>query len=193
MKIPDRLPTLDRLSHPPNDRKACAMEAASWLAGEEWSDHPRSVHPVVAAIARGVNDRMSDAGRARLWPLVLRSLATARPDDHVLAVRLVAWCARAGTGGRRPDRELGEAIDAVERWCDCPCDAHWLPAARRARAVERAAEHCVRDVARRSGRRGRDDALLALWSGLLDEWSRHAERLDAPDAGPAPRPPRAAL
>ncbi len=48
---------------------ACLMELASLLAGEPWSDHPASVHPVLGAVARAVNDRVSDTSRSRLAPL----------------------------------------------------------------------------------------------------------------------------
>ena len=32
------------------------MEMASYLAGERWSDHPKCTHPLVASVARMVND-----------------------------------------------------------------------------------------------------------------------------------------
>ncbi len=86
--VPDRLPVLDRGRHAPGDGKVCAMEAAAWLAGEPWTDHPRSVHPVIAMVARAVNDSVSDAQRAKLWPLVIASVGTARPRDPLLTYRL---------------------------------------------------------------------------------------------------------
>ena len=47
-----------------NPRKgACFMEYASYLAGEDWSDHPACTHPLLAAIARHVNDCTTDAAR----------------------------------------------------------------------------------------------------------------------------------
>jgi hypothetical protein len=76
--VPDRLPILTRGGHSPNEQQACAMEAASWLAGEHWSAHPHSVHPVIASIARQANDELDDEQRQALWPLVLASLGTAR-------------------------------------------------------------------------------------------------------------------
>ena len=42
------------------------MEFASYLAGERWSDHPSCTHPLLARLARLVNDYTSDAGRQRL-------------------------------------------------------------------------------------------------------------------------------
>ena len=46
------------------------MEFASYLAGESWSDHPRCTHPLLAAVARLVNDNTSDDGRQRLTGLI---------------------------------------------------------------------------------------------------------------------------
>ena len=46
------------------------MEMASYLAGERWSDHPSCTHPVLAELARSVNDATSDAARQRLAPMV---------------------------------------------------------------------------------------------------------------------------
>jgi hypothetical protein len=46
------------------------MELASLVAGEPWSDHPACVHPVLAAVARGVNDAVTEASRPRLGALV---------------------------------------------------------------------------------------------------------------------------
>jgi len=71
MEVPDRLLRLDKGSHRASSGRACAMEAASWLAGESWSDHPRSVHGVIAEVARRVNDEVGDAERQQLWPLIL--------------------------------------------------------------------------------------------------------------------------
>jgi hypothetical protein len=48
------------------------MEFASYLAGERWSDHPRCTHPLLAALARDVNDLTDDESRNRLMPLVNR-------------------------------------------------------------------------------------------------------------------------
>ena len=46
------------------------MELASLLAGEPWSDHPACTHPLLAAVARHVNDHTSDGGRQRLTELI---------------------------------------------------------------------------------------------------------------------------
>ena len=98
---PDQLPSLARGNHTPDEGKACAMEAASWLAGESWSDRPGSVHPVIARIARRANDSLDDDERQQLWPLILASLGTARPYRPVLSWRLrwTAWRLRSSQRG----------------------------------------------------------------------------------------------
>jgi hypothetical protein len=86
--IPDRLPRLERGQHWEGSGKACVMEAASWLAGEPWSDHPRCVHATITRVAIRANDRLDDEDRQRLWPLLLASVGTAKPFDLRLEFRL---------------------------------------------------------------------------------------------------------
>src|SRR4051794_3922101 len=47
----------------------CAVELASVLAGESFSDHPRAVSPAVAAVLRGYNDGLDAERRQDLKPL----------------------------------------------------------------------------------------------------------------------------
>jgi hypothetical protein len=63
----------------------CAMEAASWLVGEEYSDHPQCVCPIIAACMRRLNDRMNDEDRQMLKPYIARVLNTRA--DHVTEAR----------------------------------------------------------------------------------------------------------
>jgi hypothetical protein len=67
---PALLPLLSRGKHRSPRKGACFMELASVLAGERWSDHPACTHPLLAALARHVNDNTSDAGRPRLAGLI---------------------------------------------------------------------------------------------------------------------------
>jgi hypothetical protein len=67
---PALLPVLSRGKHRNPRKGACFMEFASVLAGERWSDHPACTHPLLAAVARHVNDCTSDAGRPRLVGLI---------------------------------------------------------------------------------------------------------------------------
>lgn len=68
--LPDGMPVLSRGKHRTPKRGACFMELASVLAGEPWSDHPACTHPLLAQLARHVNDLTTDDGRRLLPPLV---------------------------------------------------------------------------------------------------------------------------
>jgi hypothetical protein len=66
------------------------MELASYLAGEKWSDHPRCTHPLLAALARSVNDCTTDAGRSRLAVLIPSVIGLTGDDlriDAAIALR----------------------------------------------------------------------------------------------------------
>jgi hypothetical protein len=77
------LPILSRGKHRSPRKGACFMEFASLLAGERWSDHPACTHPLVAAVARHVNDYTSDAGRARLADLIPSVIGLTGDDLHI--------------------------------------------------------------------------------------------------------------
>jgi hypothetical protein len=64
------LPVLSAGRHRSAKRGACFMEYASYLAGERWSDRPTCTHPVLASLARLVNDLTSDDARSRLSTLI---------------------------------------------------------------------------------------------------------------------------
>src|SRR5215472_7764028 len=83
---PELVPVLSRGKHRSPRKGACFMELASYLAGERWSDHPACTHPLLAALARDVNDYTSDAGRARLAGLV-PSVIGLTGDDLRLGAR----------------------------------------------------------------------------------------------------------
>ncbi len=80
---PAFLPVLSSGSHRSPRRGACFMEFASLLAGERWSDHPRCTHPVLAALARSVNDCTSDDARPQLAPLIPAVIGTADDDPRI--------------------------------------------------------------------------------------------------------------
>jgi hypothetical protein len=56
----------------------CAMEAASYIAGEPWSDHPECVCPVIAAFLRNWNDSLDTEDRNRLITpaLIVKTIGT---------------------------------------------------------------------------------------------------------------------
>jgi hypothetical protein len=82
-RLPALLPTLSRGKHRSPRKGACFMEFASLLAGEPWSDHPACTHPLLAAVARHVNDLTSDAGRSRLAEMIPSVIGLNGDDLHV--------------------------------------------------------------------------------------------------------------
>jgi hypothetical protein len=54
--------------HTSPEKGACVIELASMLAHEPFSDHPRSVCPVIAALLRRYNDALDDHRRQDLYP-----------------------------------------------------------------------------------------------------------------------------
>jgi hypothetical protein len=59
------------------------MEFASYLAGERWSDHPPCTHPLLARLARLVNDYTGDSQRQRLVELVPDVIGLTSDDVRV--------------------------------------------------------------------------------------------------------------
>jgi hypothetical protein len=83
------MPVLSRGKHRNARKGACFMEFASYLAGERWSDHPACTHPLLAAMARGVNDLLDDDARPRIaW--LIPDVVGLNSDDP----RAHAWIAR---------------------------------------------------------------------------------------------------
>jgi hypothetical protein len=80
---PDLYPILSPGKHRNPRTGACFMELASLLAGERWSDHPACTHPLLAAVARYVNDHTSDAGRQRLADLIPAVIGLTGEDLHI--------------------------------------------------------------------------------------------------------------
>jgi hypothetical protein len=124
--------TLDRGTHDTAEEGACLLELVSLLAGEEFSDAPRCVSPVLANAGRAWNDSLGDEERQRLLGYADRLLGTAdaaaadplgaldavapalRPiHDSMweLFERLVTGPRRTGVDGGETERE----VDAVRR------------------------------------------------------------------------------
>lgn len=113
---PDGLPQLGRGAHLSPEAGACFMEYVSLLAGEPWSDQPRCTHPVLAELARMVNDSTSQAGRNRLVAFIPSVIGLTSEDARtspLLVDRLVTEAERLGVHGpvlhwhqRRAQRRL---------------------------------------------------------------------------------------
>src|SRR5262245_24682379 len=83
---PTLVPLLTRGKHRSPRKGACFMEIASYLAGEHWSDHPRCTHPLLAAVARLVNDNTSDDARQRLAAMIPAVIGLTSDDPRWNAV-----------------------------------------------------------------------------------------------------------
>ena len=135
MTAPDFLPVLAAGSHLNPAAGACVMEYVSLLAGERFSDTPSCTHPVLAAMAQVVNDRLSNADRPLLVPLIGRLFGTAETgtplERQQLSVRLAVWCAREVLPLVRPEDQqvCATAIDAAETWANNPSAANATTAA----------------------------------------------------------------
>ncbi|MGY1673304.1 hypothetical protein [Geodermatophilus sp. SYSU D00710] len=77
LSVPDAMPVLSRGRHRNSSHGACFMEYTALLAGERFSDEPRCVDGELATVLRGANDRLSDADRPVLLPLLGRAIGLA--------------------------------------------------------------------------------------------------------------------
>ncbi|PSL06030.1 hypothetical protein CLV30_103185 [Haloactinopolyspora alba] len=113
---PVALPVLSRGKHRSARKGACFMEFASYLAGERWSDHPSCTHPLLAAVARLVNDTVSDDYRPRLAPMI-PSVIGLNSDDPRLDARVALRAATTALPVASAERQrvLAVAVLAAER------------------------------------------------------------------------------
>ena len=91
-RTPELAPVLSRGKHRNPRKGACFMEYASLLAGQKWSDHPSCTHPLLASVARQVNDYTSDDARARLVTFI-PSVIGLNGNDPRVDVRIAIRCA----------------------------------------------------------------------------------------------------
>ncbi|ELS50889.1 hypothetical protein [Streptomyces viridochromogenes] len=103
--LPDGLPAPGPFAHLHPDDGACLMEAAALLATGRFTDSPPGTHPVLAALARAVNDSVSDHVRETLWPLAA-DLADAHPADRAYGPLLVGAVVDAARRVRPASRRL---------------------------------------------------------------------------------------
>jgi hypothetical protein len=91
--LPELVPVLSAGRHRNPRKGACFMEMASFLAGERWSDHPSCTHPLLASLARLVNDSLGDADRGRLVTFIPDVVGLTGSDldlDLAIATRAAA-------------------------------------------------------------------------------------------------------
>jgi hypothetical protein len=83
------LPLLRRGQHLNPEQGACFMEYASLLAGLGFSDHPRCTHPLLAHVARLVNDALTDENRQRIAPLVPDVISVRTPTTPLTTAMVI--------------------------------------------------------------------------------------------------------
>jgi len=180
-----------RHTHP--RRGGCLVEVAGALPGGSWTDRPAWGDPVLAALARAVNDATSDAGRRALAPLAPWLLVPPGPDQHLagaLAVLHTAGTALSAAADPAQARVLSAALDAggTARAVGPvrPLPSGLLRHLRWRRQAVHAVRLAAAVVAANAGPAGQaaaDDELSRLLTGALDRW-RHACGLP-----PVPAPP----
>jgi hypothetical protein len=152
---------LSKGKHASPEHGACVMELASMLAGERFTDHPRSVSRPIAAFLRGYNDLLDDPRRQDLYRYASRCVGTASSPllERARVRRLLEW--------------------GDEQW-DHSAGASWLERMRRLRArrsrstdPETAATYALRGLAHA---RPSHRLVLALVDELIEMGAQAAGR-----------------
>ncbi|MBO9577921.1 MAG: hypothetical protein J7480_04020 [Microbacteriaceae bacterium] len=105
---PQFLPTLSAGKHRTPAQGACFMEYASFLAGERWSDRPTCTDPILAELARCVNDSVSD--QARQWLLEDVTRVIGLRGDEILSLHVALRTAVTALPHVAPERKRSLAI-----------------------------------------------------------------------------------
>ncbi|RYP84180.1 hypothetical protein EKO23_16925 [Nocardioides guangzhouensis] len=111
------MPVLSRGKHRNPRRGACFMEMASVLAGERWSDHPSCTHPLLAQLARQVNDNTNDADRQHLVHLIPSVVGRRGDADTWLAVAVAVATTAILDVPETRQRALAGGLLQAERLC----------------------------------------------------------------------------
>ena len=158
MSVSHQTVTLARGKHTSPSSGACVMELASMLSGEEFSDRPASVCPVLAAFLRAYNDAVDDRRRQDLYRYASAAVGTRGSSELI----------------RRRARRCLEELRATRRW---PLAALVAP---------RALPECVPAMERLAGRLARDIHRSGM--GSHTRALRLVDELIAMGAAPAPAP-----
>lgn len=76
----------------------CLTEAAAYIAGEPWSDHPKCVSTVLTVYGMALNDSWDDDQRQKLVPFIPRLLGTANDgQDEARSYLALDWLTRTYT------------------------------------------------------------------------------------------------
>lgn len=148
-RTPDFVPTLSPGRHRNPRKGACFMEMASFLAGERWSDHPQCTHPLLAAMAREINDRLGDRSRQDLVPLI-PSVVGLVSDDPMMDALIAREAALTALPVVSMSRQRAVAVgvlrsEAVLAELDGLSPDHLSPRSQRTLAVVPDAEQWARE------------------------------------------------
>ena len=190
--VPERLAAIEALplkngSHSKNaELQMCVMEAAAYVAGEPWSDHPQCACPVITDFMISWNDSLpSDEDRDRLLkpliPLVVGTRSTEAVEEKRSYMAL-DWLIRVHTP------KWLEMVPALHeqamalREMDAIVDMAGATAA--GKKVRIASEHAyaARDAARDAARAAAWDAAWAAAGAAAGAAARDAARAAARDA-----------
>ena len=111
-RTPTVMPILTTGRHRSPRQGACFMEFASFLAGDKWSDHPPCTHPVLASLARDVNDLTTDDARAHLVGHVHRVVGL-NPADALVAPTIALLAAHAAMPVANLERQRALAAGLI--------------------------------------------------------------------------------
>lgn len=114
-RLPDAVPVLARGKHSSPRKGGCFMEFASFMAGEEWSDHPSCTHPLLASLARDVNDNLSDSARGQIVGLIPEVIGLVS-DDPMIDLQITIRAAVAAAPVAPFDRQKSLAVALLR--CD---------------------------------------------------------------------------
>jgi hypothetical protein len=83
---------LERGKHSFPEEGMCLMEAVAFIAGEDFTDRPECVSPILASFGRTLNDVLPDKQRQQLAPLVPLLVGTVNPEqDQQDGLRCAHW------------------------------------------------------------------------------------------------------
>lgn len=105
-------------AHRSREEGTCLLEAVAWFAGEEHTDHPKCVSPVLAAFGRSWNDGLwSDEERKQLKPYIPLLVGTvASPEvEEQRAWMATDWLVRVCTPTWLRLAGLDDHAEALER------------------------------------------------------------------------------
>src|SRR5262245_14761657 len=156
------------LEHGGHDNRAdgmCLLEAVAWFAGEEHSDEPDCVSPVLRAYGVALNDALNEGRRQELKPLIPLLVGTAGDGlDAARSYLALDWLIRTWAPAWLDLAKLtGEAADlrALPRIIDPAAVATARPVLESARKKAAAARAAAWDAAGAAARAAAGDAARA--------------------------------